>query len=150
MRMIFDRACEISCGNPQFIFPASENTLSNEREKALFVRKEWNHLKIICTSFCLIRFFYLKCQKPFEDRLKSYQYVFHFQYRLKSRPLTDFSEAWLVNRAYSSSLLRAIIACNHLPFFKIFSNFVHFCPNFQIFCPFLALFLKNRTHALTL
>ena len=41
------------------------------------------------------------------------------------------------NRAYSSSLLRAIIARSHLPFFKILSNFVHFCPNFQIFCRFL-------------
>ena len=40
-------------------------------------------------------------------------------------------------RAFSSSLLRAIIAHNHLLFFKIFSNFVYFCPNFQIFCPFL-------------
>ena len=60
--------------------------------------------------------------------------------------------------AYSSSLLHAIIPRNHLPFFKIFSNFVHFCPNFQnfppflpflnIFLPFFALFLKNRTHAL--
>ena len=27
--------------------------------------------------------------------------------------------------------------CNNLPFFKIFSSFVHFCPNFQIFCRFL-------------
>ena len=39
-------------------------------------------------------------------------------------------------RAYSSSVLHAIIAHNHLPLFKIFSNFVHFCPNFQIFCSF--------------
>ena len=60
------------------------------------------------------------------------------------------------DRAFSSSLLRAIIVRNHLPFFKVFSNFVHFCPTFQIFCPFLTffcpffpLFLKNRTHALT-
>ena len=29
-------------------------------------------------------------------------------------------------------ILRAIIACNHLPLFKIFSKFVHFCSNFQI------------------
>ena len=43
----------------------------------------------------------------------------------------------------------ATIARNHLPFFKKFSNFVHFCPNFQIFCPFLPFFLKNCTHALT-
>ena len=45
-----------------------------------------------------------------------------------------------ISRAFSSSLLRAIIAFNHLPFFKIFSNFVNFCPNFQIFCPFLSFF----------
>ena len=36
----------------------------------------------------------------------------------------------------SSSLLPVIIAHNHLLFFKIFSNFVNFFPNFQIFCPF--------------
>ena len=35
------------------------------------------------------------------------------------------------------SLLHAIIACNHLPFFKICSNFAHFCPNFQNILPFL-------------
>ena len=28
----------------------------------------------------------------------------------------------------------------HLPFFKMLSNFVHFCPNFQIFCPFFPIF----------
>ena len=39
-------------------------------------------------------------------------------------------------RSFSSSFLQAIIARNQLPFFKIFSNFGHFCPNFQIFCPF--------------
>ena len=39
-----------------------------------------------------------------------------------------------VNRAFSSSLLNAVIARSHLPFFKIFLNFVYFCPNFQIFC----------------
>ena len=47
---------------------------------------------------------------------------------------------WKHIRAHSSSLLHAIIAHNHLPFFKIFSNFVHFCPNFQIFCHFLPFF----------
>ena len=49
-------------------------------------------------------------------------------------------------RVYSSSLLHVIITGNHLPFFKIFSNFVYFCSNFQIFCPFsmfFALFLKS-------
>ena len=50
-----------------------------------------------------------------------------------------------VGRVYSSVRMR-------LPFFKLFSNFVHICPNFKIFCPFLsflALFLKNRKHAVT-
>ena len=51
-------------------------------------------------------------------------------------------------RAYSSSLLCVIIARSHLHFFKIFSNFEHFCPNFQIFFPFFALFylLWKITH----
>ena len=48
---------------------------------------------------------------------------------------------WLfrsIYRAFSSSSSSAIITHNHLPFLKIFSNLVHFCPNFQIFCPFLS------------
>ena len=50
-------------------------------------------------------------------------------------------QKWLfAARAFSSSLLRVIIAHNHLPFFKIFWNFVHFCPNFQIFCSCLLVF----------
>ena len=53
-----------------------------------------------------------------------------------------------INIPYSSSLVPSITACNHLPFFKMFSNFVHFCPNFQIFCPFFCP-LNNRTHVLT-
>ena len=39
-------------------------------------------------------------------------------------------------RAYFSSSLHVIIAHNHLSFFKVFSSFVHFRPNFQIFFPF--------------
>ena len=45
-----------------------------------------------------------------------------------------------INWAYFGSLLHLIIACIHLPFFKMFSKFVHFCPNFLIFCPFLTFF----------
>ena len=52
-------------------------------------------------------------------------------------------------RAYSSSLLHAIITHNHLSFLKIFSDFVHLCPNLQMCCPFLALFLKNHMNAFT-
>ena len=33
------------------------------------------------------------------------------------------------SRAYSSSLLHVLIARNHLPFFKIFWIFLHFCPD---------------------
>ena len=50
---------------------------------------------------------------------------------------TNLTYYFSVSRACSISLLRAIITRNHLPFFKIFSNFVHFCPNLQTFCPFL-------------
>ena len=32
------------------------------------------------------------------------------------------------------------ITCNHLPFFKRFSNFVHFYPYFQMFCSFWSFF----------
>ena len=47
-------------------------------------------------------------------------------------------------------LFLQFIACNYyLPFLKIFSNFVHFCPNFQIFCLFFTFFLENHTHAFT-
>ena len=54
----------------------------------------------------------------------------------KSVVITKKKGKQYVSRAFSSSLLHAIMACNHLPFFKIFSNFVHFCTKFQIFCPF--------------
>ena len=43
-------------------------------------------------------------------------------------------------RAYSSSFMHAIVAHMRFPFFKVFSNFVHFCPNFQMFCPFCPFF----------
>ena len=47
-----------------------------------------------------------------------------------------------VSRANSSCFMRAIVALMRLPFFKIFWSFVHFCQNFQIFCPFLPFFWK--------
>ena len=52
-----------------------------------------------------------------------------------------------VSKAYSSCFIHALVACMRLLFFKLFSNFVHICPNFQIFCSFLsflALFLKKK------
>ena len=78
--------------------------------------------------------------------------------RKKNKKLRNFQQFTEV-RVFSSSLLCAITR-NHLPFVKIFSNFVHFCPNilpkyFAHFChiflskQFFALFLKNRTHAFT-
>ena len=53
-----------------------------------------------------------------------------------------------INRAFSGSLLRAIISDNHLPFFKAFSNFGHHLAFFKIFsnfvnfCPFFPFFGK--------
>ena len=51
--------------------------------------------------------------------------------------------------AYSSSLMRAMIKCNRVPFFEIFSNFIHFCQIFEYFAlfqHFFALFLENPIH----
>ena len=55
-------------------------------------------------------------------------------------------------RGHSSSLLHGVIACNHLLFPKIFSNFVYFCPHFQIFCPFehSLIFFSKIAHMLLL
>ena len=52
-------------------------------------------------------------------------------------------------RPYSSCFMQAIIARTRLPFFKIFSNFVHFDPNFQIFCPLFPFFcpFSEKSHA---
>ena len=61
------------------------------------------------------------------------------QHKLKWFSLC-FLRRYRVNRAFSSSLLCTIITRNHLPFFKILSNFVQFWPNFQIFCSFLPFF----------
>ena len=46
-------------------------------------------------------------------------------------------------RAYSSSLLRAIIASNHMPPFKVFSNFVHLAQIFITFKITLPFFWKR-------
>ena len=45
----------------------------------------------------------------------------------------DLSRPQIYIRGYSRSLFCVTIACNHLPFFKIFSSFVYFCTNFQIY-----------------
>ena len=43
-------------------------------------------------------------------------------------------------KAYSSCFMHAIVTCMRLPFLKIFSNCVHFSPNFQIISTFFWLF----------
>ena len=43
-------------------------------------------------------------------------------------------------RAYSSCFMHAIVAHMRLRFFKVFSNFVHFCSIFRMFCPFCPFF----------
>ena len=84
------------------------------------------------------------------------KYVKHFHnfYKLQIFQLQQ------IETNYShQGLFQQFIACDNLPFFKIFSNFVHFClifKYFALFCPFLTLFypffvpfLKSCTHALT-
>ena len=66
---------------------------------------------------------------------KCFQKV-HKNNRKGSFPDFFLQDTTNIIRTFSSSLLRAIIACNYLTFFKIFSNFVHFCSSFQIFWPF--------------
>ena len=67
--------------------------------------------------------------------------VFGKQFILYSNVLFTkfYFTPWHHCRAFSSSLLHAIISHNHLPFFKIFSNFVHFCWNFRILYSFMPL-----------
>ena len=45
--------------------------------------------KSLSILFSVIDFYYLRCQKPFENQLASYQYVFHFCQHLKSCQLTE-------------------------------------------------------------
>ena len=71
----------------------------------------------------------------------------------------------LIGRTYSSYFMHAIVARMRLPFFKIFSNFLHVCLNFQtiytFFLPFLCKIVRmlllseyfsyrhNSTHRMT-
>ena len=51
--------------------------------------------------------------------------------------------------AFSSCFMYLILVHMRLPFFKVFLNFVHFCPNFLIFCtflPFFALVERGKKH----
>ena len=50
-----------------------------------------------------------------------------------------------IDRANFSCFMHAIVAHMRLPFFKIFSNFVHLCPNFQVFCLFRP--FSEKSHA---
>ena len=52
--------------------------------------------------------------------------------RFENDYIHEIEYSWSVNIVKTGP----IIACNHVPFFKIFSNFVHLWANFQIFCPF--------------
>ena len=97
------------------------NKLNTKLSLAIVMKIIKPHLKLTCHVFYIFYREKKSCQNLF-----FWWYFFFIVHN-------NFTE----NRAYSSSLLRAIIARSHLPFFKILSNFVHFCPNFQIFCRFL-------------
>ena len=103
------------------------------------------HLKAACTSFCSIKFYGLWCQKPFEDRLISYPYVFHFQHRLKSCLLrqTCFcrmicSKTWLVTVQQFISL--EVILCLIV---NEFSTTFDIKSNREIDLMFLSITLNN-------
>ena len=64
-----------------------------------------------------------------------FQIYINFEIRSGEKPKLKSHD-----RAYPSCFMHAIVARMRLPFFKIFSNFVHFCSNFQIFYPFFAFF----------
>ena len=46
----------------------------------------------------------------------------------------EIEYSWSVNIHKTGPIL--IVYCNHLPFFKTFLNFIHFCTNLQILCLF--------------
>ena len=67
----------------------------------------------------------------FKQNFSKIQPIAHILWSIQRVPVafTGRTPALYI-RTFSSSLLRAIIARNHLLFFKIISNFEHFCPNF--------------------
>ena len=113
-------------------------------EKYFASTKLWNKIKLH------INFYIMDCPFSMYTIINMYTEILSY-----SRAANI---CWMENktddqRAISSSLLRTIVARSHLPFFKIFSNLVHFFPNFQIFWPFLtffsSFFFENPRHALT-
>ena len=83
-------------------------------------------------------------------KLSSCHYFFYF-----SRPRIRLINEAETTRAHSTSLLRPIMARNHLTLFKIFNKFCTFSRKFWNILPFFLFFnifcsfLKNRIHALT-
>ena len=132
-------------GNGKFCWGIFYQVVESE-EEWFWPFKPFSKLKTtFCKYWTSIKMKSSKEYEKYKNKIKMVQEQWLFQVGRMSKFLDSV-------RAYCSSLLCAIIARIHLPFFKIFSNFVRFCPNFQICCPFLpffALFLKNHTHALT-
>ena len=84
--------------------------------------------------------FHIKPNQYIPDQIRN-SYIIKFRKQLKclcsARSIATRTR-YIMNRAYSSCFMCVIVTCMmRLPLFKIFSNFVNFCPNFQIFCPFL-------------
>ena len=93
----------------------------------------------ICSSFFsqdwLIDFILISCSKlGFNKHLKVVEFIFQKKIQYTQNMVNGA-------RAFSSSLLLAIIARNHLPLFKIFSNFVQILPKFSDILLFFNIFL---------
>ena len=100
-------------------------------KKSFASTKLWNKIKL------LINLYIMGC--PFS----MYTIISMYTEILSYSRATNI--CWMENnpdgkRAFSSSLLSAIVARSHSTFSKMFSNLVHFRPNFQIFCPFSTFF----------
>lgn len=85
------------------------NKIYQRQFSLVFIKMQWN----IKTKLVLLLLI------SFSRAGRFYYWIFH----IRSGKLNS-KWTW---QGYCSRLLCAIITCNHLPFFGIFSNFVHFC-----------------------
>ena len=85
--------------------------------------------------FCLF-FFFLISEQPFSRVSLADSFC--------KKCFTDvfFDILFFLHLGMFSKNVHAIIASNHLLFFKIFSNFVYFCPLLTFFCPLLQFLWK--------
>ena len=136
--------------------------------------KKWWKIFLNRGSFWFLKKSWISRKQPFRSIFRKIcpENVWQI-YRRRPMPKCDFNElakqlyfnhisAWVFSskfaayfhRAYSSCFaiavsfcfMRASIARMRLPIFKIFSNFINFCPNCQIIGPFFTL-ISEKSYA---